>query len=99
MAQVDTSMKHNLFLHEQLIHLHTENTDEASTKAFDEDIMENNYMFVMSWNLSYISYWIFPQYCFSFLQPNLKIIKRLCRLLRELPSKKKFFCNFFILNF
>ena len=26
MAQVDTNGKHGLFLHEQLIHLHTENT-------------------------------------------------------------------------
>ena len=26
MAQVDTNGKHSLFLHEQLVHLHTENT-------------------------------------------------------------------------
>ena len=26
MAHVDTNAKHGLFLHEQLIHLHTENT-------------------------------------------------------------------------
>ena len=32
--------------------------------AFDEDIMENNYMFVMLWNLSVISHWIFLQYFF-----------------------------------
>ena len=62
MAQVHTNGKHGLFLHEQLAHLHTENTDEASKAsniAFDEDIMENNYMFVMLWNLSVISHWIF----------------------------------------
>ena len=73
MAHVNTNAKHGLFSHVQLIHLHTENTDEASTIAFDEDIMKNNYMFVMSWNLSVIIHWIFPQYCFSFLAPNLKI--------------------------
>ena len=65
MAQVDTNGKHGLhvFLHEQLVHLHTENSDEASNTAFDEDIMENNCMFVMLWNLSVINHWIFPQ-CF-----------------------------------
>ena len=74
MAHVNTNTKYGLFLHEQLIHLHTKKyTDEASTIAIDEDIMENNYMFVMLWNLSVISHWIFPQYCFSFLAPNLKI--------------------------
>ena len=26
MAHVDTNVKHGIFLHEQLIHLHTENT-------------------------------------------------------------------------
>ena len=62
MAQVDTNGKHSLFLHEQLDHY----TDEASNIAFDEDIMENNYMFVMLWNLSVISHWIFPQYIFFF---------------------------------
>ena len=39
-------------------------TDEASNIAFDEHIMENNYMFVTLWNLSVISHWIFPQYFF-----------------------------------
>ena len=29
-----------------------------------EDIMENNYMFVMLWNLSVISHWIFPKCSF-----------------------------------
>ena len=48
MAQVDTSRNHGLFLHEQLAHLHTGNTQmKASNIAPDEDIMENNYMFVM----------------------------------------------------
>ena len=71
MAHVNTNAKHSLFLHEQLIHLHTENTQ---TIGFDEDIMENNYMFViMLWNLSVISHWIISQYCFSCLAPNLKI--------------------------
>ena len=41
MAQVDTNGKHGLFLHEQLVHLYTENT-QASNIAFDENIMENN---------------------------------------------------------
>ena len=44
--------------------LETGNTQEkVSNIASDEDIMENNYMFVMSWNLSVISHLIFPQ-CF-----------------------------------
>ena len=30
----------------------------------DADIMENNYMFVMLWNLSVISHLIFPQSIF-----------------------------------
>ena len=52
MAHVATNAKHGLFLHEQLIYVHTEKyTDEASTIAFDEDIMENNYMFVMEFKL------------------------------------------------
>ena len=42
-------------------------------QAFDEDIMENKYMFVMLWNLSVSSHWIFPQYCFLFLAPDLKV--------------------------
>ena len=41
------------FLHEQLAHLHTGNyKDEASNIASDEDITENNYMFVTLSNLS-----------------------------------------------
>ena len=63
MAKVDTNGKHGLFFNEQLAHLHTENTDRVSNIAFDEDIMENIYMFVMLWNLSIISLWIFSQ-CF-----------------------------------
>ena len=50
---VDTDCKHGLFLPEQLAHLHTGNTlKKVSNIASDEDIMENNYMFVMLWNLS-----------------------------------------------
>ena len=48
MAQVNTDRNHGLFLHEQLAHLHTENIQKkVSNIASDEDIMENNYMFVM----------------------------------------------------
>ena len=39
----------------------------------DEDIMENDYMFVILWNLSVISHLIFPQCSFLFLAQNLKI--------------------------
>ena len=39
--------------------------DEASNIASDEEIMENNYMFVVLWNSSVISHWVFPQ-CFFF---------------------------------
>ena len=53
MAQVDTDGSHGLFLHEQLTYIHTENTQKkVSNIASDEDIMENNYMFVMLRNLS-----------------------------------------------
>ena len=37
----------------------------ASNMASDEDITENNHMFVKLWNLRVISHWIFPQ-CFFF---------------------------------
>ena len=59
-AQVDTNEKHVLFLHEQLAHLHTRNTQKkVSNIVPNEEIMENNYnnkLFVMSWNLSLISH-------------------------------------------
>ena len=46
MAQVDTDGNHSLFLHEQLAHLHTGNTQKkVSNTASDEDIMENKYVF------------------------------------------------------
>ena len=67
MAHIETNGKHGLFLHEQLAHLHTENTQTKLQTVFDEDIMENNDMFVMLWNLSVISHWIFPQYFFFFI--------------------------------
>ena len=39
---------HSLFLHEQLTHLHTGNTRKKVSKiASDEDIVENNYMYVI----------------------------------------------------
>ena len=42
-----TNRNQGLFLHEQLAHLHTGNTqNKVSNIASDEDIMENNYMFV-----------------------------------------------------
>ena len=45
-------------------HGDTRNTPKkVSNTVSDEDIMENNYMFVMLWNLSVISHCIFPQ-CF-----------------------------------
>ena len=53
MAQVDTDGNHSLFLHEQLAHLHTGNTQtKVSNIVSNGDIMENNYMFVMLWNLN-----------------------------------------------
>ena len=39
----------------------------------DEDILENNYMFVILSNLSVISHLIFPQCFFLFLAQILKI--------------------------
>ena len=48
MAQVNTDGKHDLFLHEQLAHLHTGNTQKkVSNIVSDEEIMKNNYMCVM----------------------------------------------------
>ena len=74
MAQVDTDGNHGLFLHEQLAHLHAGNTqNEVSNISPDEDIMGNNYMLVMLWNLSVIGHLIFPQCFFLFLAQNLKI--------------------------
>ena len=53
MNQIDTEGNRDLFLHEQLAHLHTVNTQKkVSHRASDEDIMENNYIFFMLWNLS-----------------------------------------------
>ena len=50
----------------QLANLHTGNTQKkVANIASDEDIMENNYMFFMLYNLSVISHWIFP-HCFFF---------------------------------
>ena len=64
-AQVDTDGKQGLFLHEQHANFHPKKyTGEASNKASDEDIMENDYTFVMLWNLSIINHWIFPQCLF-----------------------------------
>ena len=49
------------------ISLNTANTQKKfSNIASDEDIMENNYMFVMLWNLSVISHLIFLQYFFFY---------------------------------
>ena len=57
-----------------LIYLHTWNTQKkVSNIVSDEDIIENNYMFCMLWNLSVISHLIFPQCSFWFLAQNLKI--------------------------
>ena len=74
MVQVNTDGNHGLFLHEQLAHLHTRNTQKkVSNIVSNEDIMENNYMFGMLLNLSIISHWIFPHCFFLFLAQNLKI--------------------------
>ena len=74
MAQVDTNGNHGLFLHKQLAHLHTGNIQKkVSNIASDEDIRENNHMFVMLWNLSVISHFIFLGCLFWFLAQNLKI--------------------------
>ena len=71
-AQVDTDRNYGLFLHEQLAHLQTGNTQKVSNIASDEDIRENTYLFVMLRNLSVISHFIFRQ-CYFFLVQNLKI--------------------------
>ena len=64
-AQIDTDGKRGLFIHEQLAHLHTGNTQKkVSNIASDEDIMENNYMYAMFWNLNVISHWTFSFFFF-----------------------------------
>ena len=64
MAQVYTNGNHSLFLHEQLTQLHTANTwRKLSNIASAEDIMQNDYMFVILFNLNVISHLIFLQ-CF-----------------------------------
>ena len=63
MAQVDSNGNHSLFLHEQLAHLNTGNTQKkVSNIASDENIMENNIIFVMleCWNLRVFGHLIFP---------------------------------------
>ena len=67
MTQVNTDGNHGLFLNEQLAHFNTGNTQKkVSNIASDEDIIKNNYMFVMLWNLSVIRHLIFLQW---FLAP------------------------------
>ena len=85
MAKVDTVRNHCLLLHEQLAHLHDGNTQkEVSNISSDEDILENNYMFVMLCNLCVISHLIFPQCSFSISGTKYKNnLKRLRTLLRE----------------
>ena len=69
-AQVDTDGNHSLFLHEQLVYLHTGNKQKkVSNIASDEDIMEN--MFVILWNLSVISHVIFPQCSIFYFWPEI----------------------------
>ena len=61
---LNTDGNHDLFLHEQLTHVHNANTQKrVSDIVSNEGIMENDYMFVVLWNLSVISHLIFPQ-CF-----------------------------------
>ena len=51
-----------LFLHEQLAHLHTGNTQESFKHSSNEDIME--IISCLLWNLSVLSHLIYPQCCF-----------------------------------
>ena len=67
MTQVDIDGYRGLFLHEQLADLCTGNTQKkVSTIVSDEDIKENNYVFVTSWNLTVISHLILQQCFFYF---------------------------------
>ena len=45
---------------------------KVSNTVSDENIMENNYMFVILWNLSFCSHLIFPQGFFS--SPEHKVL-------------------------
>ena len=61
MAQVDTDGKHSLFLHiAARWFTYWEYKDETFNIASNEDIMENNYIFVMLWNLHDIGHLVFP---------------------------------------
>ena len=68
---MSTSMQNTVYFYMSSSFVYTLKIHRASTIGLDEEIIENNYIFVMLWNLSVISQWIFPQYCFSFLAPNL----------------------------
>ena len=79
MSQVDTDGIRSIITSAARSFTYWKYTDEASNIASVEDIMENNYMFVMLWNL-FISHWIFPQGFFLFLAQNLKKLKMLLTL-------------------
>ena len=102
MVQVDADGDHGLFLHEQLVHLHTTNTQKkVSNIVSDEDIMENNYMymFVILWNLRAISHWIFP-HCFFFISgTKSKNNLRGYMAFKGNTIKNFFICNFMIRNY
>ena len=66
-----TDGKRVLFLDEQIAG-NTGNKDKASNIVSDEDIMENNNMFVILSNLSAVSRLIFPQCFFSISGANSK---------------------------
>ena len=55
MPQVDTDGNHGLFLHEQLAHAGNKHKKVLNI-ASNEDIMENNHMFAMLWNISVVSH-------------------------------------------
>ena len=74
-------------------------TDEATNIASDGDIMENNFIFDVLWNLSVISHLIFPQ-CFIFIS-DAKSKNNLRGYVAFKGNTIIFFffpCNFMILN-
>ena len=91
---------HGLFLHEQLAHLNTGNTQKkVSNIPSDEDIMENNYLFGMLWNLSVIGHWIFRNCFFVISGAKSKDNLRGYVAFYWNTIKNVLVCNFMILNY
>ena len=99
LGSTPTGITTYLYMSSSLIYI-LEIHRESFKYSVDEDIIENNYMFVMLWNLSDISHLIFPQRFFSFLAKNLQKKNEMLRSLLRENYQKLFFLNLMIhINF